>query len=324
MDLEQNGIQRHHNHNHMVGTPVNRRTGIAKCICNCLSLSRFLPFVMICALFTWGIYVYLYYVIFQGYESILLRIILILFFLPLYILSAWSYVRTVFTENRPITEEYSLYNLPVSVDFENTADDVINQALESVITIRNLPIYTRSFGGFVRYCRKCMIIKPDRCHHCSTCGACIRRMDHHCHWVSNCVAFDNYKFFLQFLAYTVALALYTSGSSLPQFIKFWKDEEFPGRFQVFFLVVFCSVFSLSILFLLSYHIYLVLKNMTTLEAYQPPRFKNSEQDQYRFSLGASRNLRYVFGDNWLLWFIPFETAEHTSYNKTPSFEWALV
>lgn len=112
------------------------------------------------------------------------------------------------------------------------------------------------------------------------------------------------------------LALYTSGSSLPQFIKFWKDEEFPGRFQVFFLVVFCSVFSLSILFLLSYHIYLVLKNKTTLEAYSQPRFKNSEQDKYRFSLGASRNLASVFGDNKLLWFVPVKT----SYGDGQSFD----
>lgn len=184
MDIEQNGIQRHHNHNHMVGTPLNRRTGISKCICQCLSLTRFLPFVMISALFIWGIYVYLYYVIFQGYQSILLRIVLILFFMPLYILSAWSYIRTVFTENQRITEEYSLLNLPLSLDFQ-MSDDEINNHLENVIITRNLPIYTRSFGGYVRYCRKCMIVKPDRCHHCSTCGICIRKMDHH--WKFNLI-----------------------------------------------------------------------------------------------------------------------------------------
>lgn len=281
-----------------------RRSGVSKCLCQCLFLARYLPFVMISALFSWGFYVYIYYIIFQGYQSVGLRILVLLCFLPFYVLAAWSYCRTVFTPNRPIEDDYSL---PDSLDM-NSSDDAINQVLEDVIQMRNLPIYTRSFGGLVRYCRKCNVIKPDRSHHCSTCGYCIRKMDHHCHWVSNCVAFDNYKFFLQFLAYTVVLAIYTSGTSAPQFIKFWKDEDYPGRFQVFFLVVFCSVFSMSILFLLSYHIYLVLKNMTTLEAYQTPRFKNVEQEQYRFNLGACRNFRSVFGDNKLLWFLPVKTS----------------
>eukprot|EP01147_Barroeca_monosierra_P008532 gene8532-979_t len=35
-------------------------------------------------------------------------------------------------------------------------------------------------GEYVSTCRKCHTYKPERAHHCSVCGRCIRNMDHHC------------------------------------------------------------------------------------------------------------------------------------------------
>ena len=45
----------------------------------------------------------------------------------------------------------------------------------------------------VRFCQKCNLFKPPRCHHCSVCGMCRLRMDHHYVWVVNCVGAKNYK-----------------------------------------------------------------------------------------------------------------------------------
>ncbi|RYH17586.1 hypothetical protein EON65_28370 [archaeon] len=33
---------------------------------------------------------------------------------------------------------------------------------------------------FKKFCRKCKAFKPKRAHHCSICGRCIVKMDHHC------------------------------------------------------------------------------------------------------------------------------------------------
>lgn len=35
-------------------------------------------------------------------------------------------------------------------------------------------------GEWVTSCHVCNCYKPERAHHCSSCGRCIRRMDHHC------------------------------------------------------------------------------------------------------------------------------------------------
>jgi len=54
-----------------------------------------------------------------------------------------------------------------------------------------------------RYCKHCQCWKPERSHHCSVSGRCILKMDHYCIWVVNCVGLLNYKFFLQFLWWTL-------------------------------------------------------------------------------------------------------------------------
>lgn len=49
---------------------------------------------------------------------------------------------------------------------------------------------------FPRFCRNCLLVKPDRSHHCSICGTCVLKMDHHCPYINNCVGNNNYKFFM--------------------------------------------------------------------------------------------------------------------------------
>ncbi|NXJ84229.1 ZDHC7 Palmitoyltransferase, partial [Trogon melanurus] len=60
-------------------------------------------------------------------------------------------------------------------------------------------------------CDRCEAFRPPRAHHCRICHRCVRRMDHHCPWINNCVGELNQKYFIQFLFYTGLASLYAAG-----------------------------------------------------------------------------------------------------------------
>jgi len=59
-----------------------------------------------------------------------------------------------------------------------------------------------------RWCRHCKCIKPPRAHHDSISGKCVLDMDHFCPWMSNCVGFYNYRYFMLFMIYLLIGCIY--------------------------------------------------------------------------------------------------------------------
>ena len=58
-----------------------------------------------------------------------------------------------------------------------------------------------------RWCRTCKIWRPPRAAHCTECGYCVKRFDHHCGAVGNCVGRDNHRWFVAFLCACSALVV---------------------------------------------------------------------------------------------------------------------
>nr|XP_017526509.1 palmitoyltransferase ZDHHC12 isoform X1 [Manis javanica] len=71
----------------------------------------------------------------------------------------------------------------------------------------------------LRRCRYCLLLQPLRARHCRECRRCVRRYDHHCPWMENCVGERNHPLFVAYLAVQLVVllwGLYLAWWVLPQ------------------------------------------------------------------------------------------------------------
>ncbi|KAJ2662808.1 palmitoyltransferase for Vac8p [Coemansia sp. RSA 1200] len=171
-------------------------------------------------------------------------------------------------------------------------------------------------NGEPRYCLKCNLPKPDRAHHCSVCGVCVLKMDHHCPWINNCVGFNNQKPFLLFIAYSTLYCLDIAVTSLVFYLRLIFNA--PGTAEIditpLFLIILSLAFTMALIGFFGFHIYLTLNNLTTIESYERNNFRQEHDSRGSgkkhvnlFDLGAKKNLKQIFGPRWPLWFIPVRT-----------------
>ncbi|GLH01161.1 Palmitoyltransferase app, partial [Gryllus bimaculatus] len=193
------------------------------------------------------------------------RVFYLLGYHALFIIFMWAYWQTIFTEIGRVPNQFRLPPSEVEKLAEADTEDAQRQVLERFA--QNLPVTNRTVTG-VRYCHKCQHIKPDRAHHCSVCGECVLKMDHHCPW---------------------------------------NELKEMSRFHILFLFFVSVMFAISLVSLFGYHCYLVLHNRSTLEAFRAPVFQ-AGPDKDGYSLGKYNNFQEVFGDNPKTWFLPLFTS----------------
>ena len=166
----------------------------------------------------------------------------------------------------------------------------------------------RKRNGQRRHCKWCAKFKPDRTHHCRVCQRCVLRMDHHCPWIFNCVGFNNHKYFILLLVYTVAACFFVT-CTLP---KQWADiyAETAGFFPAFLGTVvnlLCLILGVVVGLFLGFHLYLTFSAMTTIEYCEKKR-PSVHQDENIYYLGLYGNVTAVFGSNPLLWLLPVSSG----------------
>ncbi|ETE73290.1 Palmitoyltransferase ZDHHC2, partial [Ophiophagus hannah] len=250
------------------------------------------PVLFICSILAWSYYAYV--------AQLCLLVCLIAYHL-FFMMFLWSYWKTIFTLPMNPSKEFHLsYS-----DKELMEREPRNETHQEVLkrAAKDLPISTRTMSGAIRYCDRCQLIKPDRCHHCSVCDK-----------VNNCVGFSNYKFFLLFLAYSLLYCLFIFATELQHFIRFWTNglPDTQAKFHIMFLFFAAAMFSISLSSLFGYHCWLVSKNKSTLEAFRAPVFRHGT-DKNGFNLGFSKNLREVFGDEKKYWLLPIFTSENSHH-----------
>jgi len=267
---------------------------------------QWIPVLFIVTVIVWSYYAYVVQLCVFFVETIAQKVFYVVIYHGLLAMLAWSYWQTIFTSVGTVPKQFKVS----ATDLERLEQAENQEAQKQIFEqlVKDLPTMTRTPLG-VRFCEKCIHIKPDRCHHCSVCGVCVLKMDHHCPWVNNCVGFTNYKFFLLFLGYAFSYCVFIAFTSLPYFIQFWKNElKGDGKFHVLFLFFVSTMFAISLVSLWGYHIYLVLHNRSTLEAFRPPIFRGIGPDKDGFNLGKLNNFIEVFGEKKSHWFLPMSTS----------------
>ncbi|XP_027132070.1 palmitoyltransferase ZDHHC12-A [Larimichthys crocea] len=146
----------------------------------------------------------------------------------------------------------------------------------------------------LRRCGYCLLQQPMRAKHCQTCKRCVRRFDHHCPWIENCVGERNHRWFIvyllvQLLALLWALHIALSGISPTITWELWF------RVNGFLLAVLgvVGIFSVVVVLLLGCHLYLVSINCTTWEFMSRHRIsylKNCGNEENPFDRGVFCNL----------------------------------
>lgn len=168
-------------------------------------------------------------------------------------------------------------------------------------------------GGDLRYCQKCSHYKPARAHHCRVCKRCVLRMDHHCIWMNACVGHANYKVFFIFVLYAVIACIYSLvllvGSLTNDSAK--DEEQSEGSFRTIYVIsgLLLVPLTMALSVLLAWHIYLILRNKTTIEYHEGVRAmwlaeKGGDDYSHPYDLGAYENLISALGPNVLCWVCP--------------------
>mmetsp|Transcript_6460 Transcript_6460/g.14923 ORF Transcript_6460/g.14923 Transcript_6460/m.14923 type:complete len:493 (-) Transcript_6460:265-1743(-) len=174
--------------------------------------------------------------------------------------------------------------------------------------------------GFATLCLQCDWPRPERAHHCSVCGVCVMRYDHHCIWINNCVGINNHKYFLLVGFYSMLATVFAFLTTLSETCGFfyalgrwsffkvnpgWSGDDILLRsfFTVgwFFYLQFAT--SMTIFCIVFFR--LASKNLTKVEDVMQHRLctRFNPYDQG----SAVANVAQVFGQfgfDWLLPIVP--------------------
>jgi len=186
--------------------------------------------------------------------------------------------------------------------------------------------------GQRRHCKWCAKYKPDRTHHCRVCRTCILKMDHHCPWIYNCVGFRNHKYFFLLLFYGCLSCHFITWTMLETVQASISNDKMdrsslvddasqrlglaaaPSRhasgagtsvmplFWLLFGETLAAVFGILVTTpFFGFHVYLMLKGMTTIEFCEKTS-KGEHASSYNRGLWC--NIRAVLGENPFMWPMP--------------------
>ncbi|XP_041087962.1 zf-DHHC domain-containing protein [Polyodon spathula] len=192
-----------------------------------------------------------------------------------------------------------------------------------------------------RLCNRCETYTPPRAHHCRVCQRCIRRMDHHCPWINNCVGELNQKYFIQFLFYTGLASLYCIALLVSTWVWRFRGERGGGggggeesettsnkHFIIghyIILLVVCVLFGVFVTVIFYDQMVSIISDETPIEQLRSRLTKDKGASRPRPHKPTLALLREVFGrGSVLLWLLPLRSnppmAEGVIYSALPDYD----
>ena len=190
-------------------------------------------------------------------------------------------------------------------------------------------------------CKKCNKYRPLRAHHCSTCGRCIMKMDHHCPWIFNCVGYGNQKIFFLFLFYSsfgclIAFLCLITRFFSDEFSYMLRHPKYKINFNSGVLIIIIQTLislndPLMLLMgtLLSFSMTIAIGGLFFTQIYLISRNVTGVEDTI-YSNNPEMNEWYAKKDRWFMfktvlglnqrwkWFLPI--VESNKYNSGYSFD----
>ncbi|KAK7115485.1 hypothetical protein V1264_001342 [Littorina saxatilis] len=259
-------------------SPWLRRVWFVKDICG-----------LVCAVITWMLLLYAEYVV-------MIVMLLPQFFSPYNFFNAIVY--NFFSFMALSSHLRAMLTDPGAVPKGNaTRDNILKMGLRD--------------GEVVFKCPKCVSIKPERAHHCSVCQRCIRKMDHHCPWVNNCVGETNQKYFVLFTMYICIISFHALYLAVTHFVtclgKEWKSCSgfSPPATTVFliFLIFEALLFGIFTGIMFGTQVSAICSDETGIEQLKREAARWERKSRWR-------SMKGVFGQpfGWH-WFSPFATPK---------------
>ncbi len=241
-----------------------------------------------------------YYIIFsKEYTIKIIKIISIILFEPLALLTLITHLISMFKNPGyvPIPYRPDKDYLEINYNIQTNGNNSLLQDRNDL------------------FCKKCNNPRPLRSHHCRICGKCTLKMDHHCHWIANCVGYFNQKNFYQFLFYStfgdfigfflLLIRFFSCKLSIKENVP--KDVKIKSPFDLVYYLwepinisigILCSLaMTISIGTLFYKQTWILLLNQTTIDKKLFEKWENSPY----YEENKEQNFKSVMGSTFKDW-----------------------
>ncbi|EHN02863.1 Pfa5p [Saccharomyces cerevisiae x Saccharomyces kudriavzevii VIN7] len=264
-----------------------------------------------------------------GHRSVAIGLICVVCFLDVVVIFIWlQMVVWIGPGKQPLVAPFLI--LPVASK-EETNDGGSQSTSAEYDAVIPPKCYQSDPHGYPIWCSPCQSLKTERTHHSSELGHCVPRFDHYCMWAGTVIGRDNYRLFVQFVAYFSILLLIMWASICVYTKEITQRHHSQGpriNVNVMLTLAFAILGWLLTTSTLGSAIFYMSQNKTSLEAIMDSKRKKfgtrkifsyySESNKLRFVVEFDRsefhafwskktilaNVKDFMGPNMLMWLIP--------------------